>query len=83
LERISDFLVVGKDVWWTSNEKCDGEFFDSFQTEVDSRVEGPRLHHFRSSNFKDEEEYLNEYLVYVSGKENSLTSSCVTGERCQ
>ena len=60
LERISDFLVVGKDVWWTSNEEGDVEFFDSIQTEVDSRVEGPRLHHFRSSNFKDEEEYLNE-----------------------
>ena len=60
LERISDFLVVGKDVWWTSNEEGDVEFFDSILTEVDSRVEGPRLHHFRSSNFKDEEEYLNE-----------------------
>jgi hypothetical protein len=52
--------VVGKDVWWTSNEEDDVKFFDSIRTELYSRVEGPRLHNFRSNNFKDEEEYLNK-----------------------
>ena len=60
LERISDFLVVGKGVWWTSNDEGDVEFFDSIHSTANSRVEGPSLHHFRSSNFKDEEQYLNE-----------------------
>ena len=84
LERISDFLMLGKDVWWTSNEEGEVEFFDSVESKIDSKVEGPRLHHFRSSNFKYEEEYLNEcWSVCLSGKENSLTSSCATSERCQ
>ncbi len=58
LERISDFLMVGKEVWWTSNQEGDGEFFDGEKTGVDSRGECPKLHHFHSSNFKKEEAYL-------------------------
>jgi hypothetical protein len=51
-------------------------------SEVNSRVDGPaRLHHFCSSNFKDEEEHLKNICVF--GKENCLTSSCVTDKRCQ
>ena len=60
LERISDFLMLGKDVWWTSNEEGEVEFFDSVESKMDSKVERPRLHHFRSSNFRYEEEYLNQ-----------------------
>ena len=60
LERISDFLIVGKDIWWSSNEEGDVEFFDGKNTGVDVRSEGPKLHHFRSSNFKEEEAYLTK-----------------------
>ncbi|CAB4002167.1 Hypothetical predicted protein [Paramuricea clavata] len=60
LERISDFLMFGRGVWWTSNEEGDVEFFDSMQSGVDSRSEGPKLHHFRSSNFKEEEDHLHK-----------------------
>ena len=60
LERISDFLMVSKEVWWTSNQQGDVEFFDGEKTGVDSRTEGPKLHHFRLSNFKTEEAYLIE-----------------------
>jgi hypothetical protein len=60
LERISDFLIVGKDIWWSSNEEGDLEFFDGKNTGVDVRSEGPKLHHFRSSDFKEEEAYLTK-----------------------
>ena len=36
------------------------EFFDGKNTGVDVRSEGPKLHHFRSSNFKEEEAYLTK-----------------------
>ena len=55
LDRISDFLLAGKDGWWTSNKYGDIEFFDSKQSKIDCRAEGPKLHHVRSSNFKEEE----------------------------
>ena len=72
LERISDFLLAGKDVWWTSNKDGDVEFFDSKQSKIDCRAEGPKLHHFRSSNFKEEESFLTECWSICLEKEVSL-----------
>ena len=59
LGRISDFLAVGKGVWW--NETHDGniEFFDS-KGNPEFLESGSLLHHFRSSSFKSEECYLKE-----------------------
>ncbi|CAG2215739.1 unnamed protein product [Mytilus edulis] len=56
-ERISDFLVCGKHVWWQVN---DGniEFLDG-PDEEEYHSSGPTLHHFSTSNLKTEYEHLN------------------------
>ena len=59
LERSSDFLRVGRGVWWDTNENGDTHFFDS-KGSPESLEAGPVLHHFRSSSFKSEESYLKE-----------------------
>ena len=47
--------MVGKEVWWISNKEGDVEFFNAETTaDADSRANGPKLHHFCSSNFKEE-----------------------------
>ena len=56
LERISDFLLPGEGVWGCQDDEF-VEFFDAC-SEPEFREEGPKLHHFRSTNFKNEEEYL-------------------------
>ena len=58
LERIADFLLPGKGVWWDHSEEGI-EFFDS-QNAPKERSEGPILHHFRSSNQKMEQTYLQK-----------------------
>ncbi|CAB4034270.1 Hypothetical predicted protein, partial [Paramuricea clavata] len=59
LERVSDFLLTGKGSWWMEHENGDIKFYDGEQP-PDNHCEGPSLHHFRSSNFKSEEKYLEE-----------------------
>ena len=59
LERISDFLRVGRGVWWDTNENGDTHFFD-WKGSPESLEAGPVLHHFRSCSFKSEESYLKE-----------------------
>ena len=58
LERISDFLLPGRGIWW---EECDigVKFYDS-SLQADFRDEGPILHHFRSSSFEKELNYLSD-----------------------
>ena len=58
LERISDFLLVGKGIWWNENV----HFFDA-KGNPESLESGPILHHFRSSSFKSEEVYLKKCWV--------------------
>ena len=41
------------------HENGDIEFYDGEQP-PDNHAEGPSLHHFRSSNFKSKEKYLEE-----------------------
>ena len=57
LERISDYLLPGEGIWW--KRKMDGsiEFFDG-ETSPFSNSQGPLLHHFRSTNFTEEQLYL-------------------------
>ena len=57
LERISDFLLPGKGSWWLEQENGNVEFFDG-ERAVSTHQQGPLLHHFRSSSFSAEEEYL-------------------------
>ena len=59
LERISDFLLAGKGVWWNESDNGDINFFDA-KGNVESSEAGPLLHHFRSSSFKSEESYLKK-----------------------
>ena len=59
LERINDFLLPGNGIWWRNDEKGNMEFLDG-EIAVSSHTEGPLLHHFRSSSFSREEEYLRK-----------------------
>ena len=56
MERVSDFLLRGENVWWRRDIRG-VEFMDA-DTEMETRQAGPFLHHFRSTNIKQEEEYL-------------------------
>ena len=57
LEKIADFLVVGEGVWWTRDSEGSIQFFDGIGNE-EEHEEGPHVHHYRSSSFKQEERYL-------------------------
>jgi hypothetical protein len=59
LERISDFILLGKGLWWDECENGDILFFDA-KGSPESLEKGPLLHHFRSSSFKSEESYLKK-----------------------
>ena len=54
LERISDFLLAGGGIWWRTCKNSDIEFFYA-KGNPEAVPEGPKLHYFRSSNFKAEE----------------------------
>ena len=58
IERISDFLLPGKDVWWHFDNDIDTIIFDDGSAEPDERLEGPRLNHFRSWTLASERTYL-------------------------
>jgi hypothetical protein len=57
LERVSDFLLPGKGIWWIEHEDGDTEFLGGEKESIMS-AQGPLLHLFRSSNFCVEEQYL-------------------------
>ena len=42
IERISDFLLPGKDVWWNFDNDIDTIIFHDGSAEPDERLEGPR-----------------------------------------
>lgn len=56
LKRISDFMVLGENVWW-SWVNGDVVFHDG-PTDLNERPEGPPIHHFRSTSMKNEQIYL-------------------------
>ena len=62
LERISDYLLAGKGVWWNESDNGDINFFDA-KGNVESSEAGPLLHHFRSSSFKSEDSYLKKFWL--------------------
>ena len=79
LERLSDFLLPGKNVWW--NETDTGiEFYDIDEYFVDHDIlppSHPKAHHFRSSNFKQEEEYLQNTWKECIDKKISIPIHCL------
>ena len=58
LERISDFLVFGENVWWEKNE-FGVDFFDYSGIPQNSDLH-PEVHHFRSSSNPSITKELNE-----------------------
>ena len=43
-------------MWWSQ----DDDFVELFDASGEASFQGPTLHHFRSSNLRNEEEYLTE-----------------------
>lgn len=58
LETISDFLLCGKGVWWHVNEDGKEIVFHDGKGWPEFQEQGPPLHHFRSSSFESEGNYL-------------------------
>ena len=63
LEQISDFLLCGRGVWWHADEESQEIIFHDSKEQPEFREEGPPIHHFRSSSFQSEKEYLKEKWV--------------------
>ena len=63
LERISDFLLCGRGVWWHADEESKEIIFHDSKEQPEFRDDGPPIHHFRSSSFQSEREYLKEKWV--------------------
>ena len=58
LQSISDFIACGEGVWWCQN-LSGVEFLDG-PDELSTRPQGPKLHHFRSSDLRKEEQHLEQ-----------------------
>ena len=79
LEHISDFLLPGKGVWWNETDKGI-EFYDTDEYFVDHGILPPfhtKAHHFRSSNFKQEEEYPQNTWKECIDKKISIPIHCL------
>ena len=61
LERISDFLIFGKDEYWEMTE-FGIRFFDFEEKEIAFK---PKVHHFRSTDIQSIKRYLNELWVTI------------------
>ncbi|VDH92251.1 Hypothetical predicted protein, partial [Mytilus galloprovincialis] len=66
MERIADFLEHGENVWWHL-EGSDVIFHDS-STQPESRIQGPFLHHFRSSSLISAIETVDETWIRIIDK---------------
>ncbi len=60
LEKIGDFLLCGKGVWWHADEESKEIVFHDGKGQPEFREQGPPMHHFRSSSFQSESLYLKE-----------------------
>lgn len=58
LSTISDFIKPGEGVWWEWTADQSFVVFKDAKGEPESRPEGPRMTHFRSSSLKDLQENL-------------------------
>ena len=65
LQRISDFLIFGENIWWKKTE-FGIEFFDLDEPEtIDQK---PRVHHFRSSTIKSISNELEKHWISIIDK---------------
>ncbi|XP_071138377.1 uncharacterized protein [Mytilus edulis] len=69
LERIADFMAVGRGIWWSFDNG--GIVFHDGPNDPSDRSEGPTLHHFRSSNLKQEQHVLENVWHDVVSKYKS------------
>ena len=60
LEKISDFLLCGRGVWWHVDEESKEIVFHDSKGQPEFREQGPPIHHFRSSSFESESLYLKK-----------------------
>ena len=60
LEKISDFLLCGRGVWWHVDEETKEIVFHDSKGQPEFQEQGPPRHHFRSSSFASERVYLKE-----------------------
>ena len=58
LQAISDFIACGEGVWW--RQILSGVEFLDGPNEPNTRPEGPKLRHFRSSDLRKEEAHLEQ-----------------------
>lgn len=70
LERIPDFLLPGRNVWWSVD--AEGLTFNDGPGDDNNRPEGPQLHHFRSTSLKEERTWIQQkwqecLVLYASG----------------
>lgn len=59
LERIADFVLLGKNVWWSVDAE-DGMIFHDGPEDDERRPDGPQLHHFRSRSLKEERMWIKQ-----------------------
>lgn len=59
LERIADFVLLGKKVWWSVDAE-DGMIFHDGPEDDERRPDGPQLHHFRSRSLKEERMWIKQ-----------------------
>ena len=59
LEKISDYILPGKGVWWNKSDEGCMEFFDA-EGNAEHQPNGPEVHHYRSTTFQAEEKNLDE-----------------------
>ncbi|CAG2220767.1 unnamed protein product [Mytilus edulis] len=73
LERISDYILPGEGVWWHME---DGNMiFHDGPDDEPFHIEGPDMHHFRSSSYKEEHQQLKDIWekVIENYKRNIIT----------
>ena len=75
LERISDYLLPGPDVWWKKTSQGI-EFLDG-PDENNYQDCGPSPHHFRSSSTTDIDVYLHSKWEELCDSGVELPATCV------
>ena len=70
LEKISDFLLCGKGIWWHADEDTKEIVFHDNKAMPEFQEQGPPLHHFRSSSFVSERSYLENKWEECLAKPN-------------
>ena len=76
LERISNYLVLGRGIWWRRTTSGGAEFFDGSDTE-ETKAAGPQLQHFRSTSIPDVQLQLFKEWETVCTTNIELPATCI------